>query len=144
MAWFLVQTKVQSETMAKYQLERQDYSVYLPMLNDLPLFPGYLFIQIQDEQSFKPIGSTIGVQKIVEFGAGPTHVPSHVVVGLKSMVFEDVEKYPINSSVRIKNGPWAHREALVKCRKGDRIIVLMSIMQRESEIEFPIKSIEAA
>ena len=52
-SWYTIRTKPQSEYVATAELERQGFEVFLPCVrspqprfgrNDIPLFPGYLFL----------------------------------------------------------------------------------------------------
>lgn len=73
MHWYLIHTKPRQEKCALENLERQGYACYLPMLpteklrqriltiGEEPLFPRYLFIQLDSgalAKSWSPIRST--------------------------------------------------------------------------------------
>ena len=75
--WYLAQTKVRQESVARQNLERQRYIVWLPQVYVSKarrecieaLFPGYLFIRLSpDTDDFGPIRSTVGVLRLVKFG----------------------------------------------------------------------------
>lgn len=79
--WYLAHSKPGQEEVAKTNLERQGYTVYLPLCNLFrrrmgrrlavigPLFPRYLFIQLESGvDDWRPIRSTKGVAALVRFG----------------------------------------------------------------------------
>jgi len=78
--WYLCQTKKGAEQTAAINLLRQDYRVNLPKHELEPLFPGYLFVQV-DDKPFAQIDSTRGVTKLVRFGDRLAVVPQSIVTG---------------------------------------------------------------
>lgn len=95
--WTLVYTKYQQESIAKYNLERQGFVVYFPMvtkrvsharsvaLDIRPLFPRYLFVKIATETAcWRPILSTTGVQELIRSGDKPV-AANRVVSALKEL-----------------------------------------------------------
>ena len=83
--WGIAQTEHQGETRAAFFLARADFEFYFPRIRinrgpkqrTVPLFPGYLFVQISDQ--WYRIESTIGVTKLIKFGGVPGHVQDDVV-----------------------------------------------------------------
>jgi transcriptional antiterminator RfaH len=81
-AWYVVATKARDEEIAKVNLERQGYLVFLPTISlkkrrrghwtpvTESLFPGYLFISLVfGDDDPTPIRSTVGCVGLVQFGA---------------------------------------------------------------------------
>lgn len=141
--WYLVQTKVKDEFTAQCNLERQDYETHLPLLDDQPLFPGYIFVAV-DEKPFAPINSTRGVLKLVRFGEALAIVPTSLIVQFKETEWARSEECAPGSQVMIKEGPFKWQQAIVKAKKHDRIIVLMKILNQPQELEFALSEVEAA
>jgi transcriptional antiterminator RfaH len=96
MNWYLVHTKPRQEHCALENLQNQGYACYLPLLacekllggklqaSWAPLFPRYLFIQLNTElqgKSWAPIRSTKGVHRLVCFGSDPARVDPALVQG---------------------------------------------------------------
>jgi transcriptional antiterminator RfaH len=92
--WFLAQTKPRAESEAQLNLERQGFSVCLPMCQQsvrmtqgyrkqvMPMFPGYIFLQLNDViSSWYSVRSTRGVSRLVVFGEDPARI-SHDMVSL--------------------------------------------------------------
>src|SRR5271157_2980261 len=95
--WTLVATSQRKERCAQFNLERQGFVVYCPMVRRQikharlvsevlrPLFPGYLFVQIsQEATSWRPILSTIGVRALIRSGNRPVSA-DHLVSALKAL-----------------------------------------------------------
>ena len=94
--WYLIYTKPNQEEVAKKNLERQAYAVYLPMslirckkrgkvqrIIDV-MFPRYLFIHLDDTtEDWGPIRSTIGVSTLVHFGVSPAKIPDNLIRALR-------------------------------------------------------------
>lgn len=94
--WYLIYTKPNQEDVAKQNLERQAYDVYLPMslirrkkrgkvkrIIDV-MFPRYLFIHLDDTtEDWGPIRSTIGVSTLVHFGVSAAKIPDNLIRALK-------------------------------------------------------------
>src|SRR3546814_1166550 len=76
--WYVAQTQAQGEERARLNLERQGFRTYLPRYRrerrharrrdvvKAPLFPGYIFIELDLEQSpWRSINGTFGVTRLV-------------------------------------------------------------------------------
>ena len=126
--WYAVATKARDEAVAKANLERQDYQVFLPTTCSKkrrrgrwtrvtePLFPGYLFVSLvlgADDPA--PIRSTVGCIGLVRFGQTHTPVPSSLIAALKARL-EGASDAPLpfnqGDSVRLIAGPFAGIEAI--------------------------------
>ena len=94
--WYLIYTKSRQEEIARDNLERQGYTTYLPMLSVEKrvrgkyqeklevMFPRYLFVRLNTTtDNWLPIRSTIGVQKLVEFGGIPARAPDQLILELQ-------------------------------------------------------------
>jgi transcriptional antiterminator RfaH len=101
--WHVVHTKPRLEMQALQNLERQGYICFLPTLEiekvsrgkfrieTEPLFPRYLFIQLEhalqdaglNVQSWGSIRSTMGVLELVKFGAAPATISDELIAQLQ-------------------------------------------------------------
>lgn len=163
-AWYLIHTKPQQEYLARDNLERQGYEVYLPLTTVLrrrrgrsipaqgPVFPRYLFIHLSDESdNWKPIRSTLGVQCLVRFGERPARVPDELIDTLRSRETEDgllpaanTEPEP-GESVRISHGPFEGYTAIFESRSGkERVFLLLQIAENNVRLEAERSAIEKA
>ena len=90
--WYVVQCRANQNYRAQENLENQGFTCFQPQLclekvragrrvqRQEPLFPGYLFIQLSEQDSgWHTIRSTRGVTKLVAFGDRPAAVPPSVI-----------------------------------------------------------------
>jgi len=143
--WYAVVTKVRDEAIAKANLERQDYQVFLPTISlkkrrrgrwvpvTEPLFPGYLFVSLvlgADDPA--PIRSTVGCLGLVRFGQTHIPVPSSLIAALKGTSEGAVDApLPFNQGdkVRLIAGPFTGIEAVFDMPRGDdRAEVLLELL----------------
>lgn len=162
LAWYLLQTKARQEGRAAEHLQRQGYHCFLPQLScerlqqgrrrveQRPLFPGYLFIQLADtEQSWAPIRSTRGVLRLVTFGVPtPKPLPDGLVETLRLRLLmhrgEPVE--PLLRSgdgVLLMEGPFAGLQAVFDCHDGEqRAVILLRCMERDQRMSVPLSLLQ--
>jgi len=161
-SWYLIYCKPQQERIARDNLERQGYVVYLPLAPVRrrrkgrivrvvdPIFPRYLFIYLSDRtDDWGPIRSTIGVSSLVRFGQVPAKIPDTLIKGLR--VREDsngVQEMPERGfkpgdKVRIAEGIMEGFEAIFHCQKSnERVILLLKIAENTAKIEIESSQIE--
>lgn len=143
--WYAVATKARDEAIAKANLERQDYPVFLPTISlkkrrrgrwmpvTEPLFPGYLFVSLAlgaDDPA--PIRSTVGCIGLVRFGQTHTPVPSSLIAALQGTSDSAIDAslpFGQGDEVRIIAGPFAGLEAVFDMPRGeDRAQVLLELL----------------
>ena len=163
-AWYLVRSKPRQERVARDNLVRQGYRVFLPFLRIPiskrgarkarldPMFPGYLFVHLLPHaDNFAPIRSTLGVSKLVRFGAEYARVSEVIVEGIRAGVdHEDARDWipttpQPGDRVVIIGGALDGVEAIFSCRKGeDRVVLLISLIGRAVELENSLDGLRAA
>ena len=143
--WYAVATKARDETIAKANLERQDYQVFLPTISlkkrrrgrwipvTEPLFPGYLFVSLvlgADDPA--PIRSTVGCIGLVRFGQNHAPVSSSLIAALQGASEGAIDaRLPFNQGdkVCLIAGPFAGLEAVFDMPRGeDRAQVLLDLL----------------
>ena len=146
-AWYVVATKSRDEEIAKVNLERQGYLVFLPTISlkkrrrghwtpvAEPLFPGYLFVLlILGTDDPAPIRSTVGCVGLVRFGPTYTPVPTELIAGLEAAaITDDQTTAPFQSgdAVCLMSGPFVGLEAIYDMAKGEeRAQVLLEVLGR--------------
>jgi transcriptional antiterminator RfaH len=130
--WYVVQTRVNSETKAALNLLRQGYEIYLPRYLKRrrharkvdfvarPLFPRYLFVTAGlAAQRWRCIQSSVGVSHLVTNGNEPAVVPEGVVAALKAR--EDARGF-----VKMDTSP--------KFASGDKVRVLTGVFMDSAGI----------
>jgi transcriptional antiterminator RfaH len=161
-SWYLIHTKPKSEQIAKENLERQSYEIYLPLILGRakkrgktikaiqPMFPRYLFICLSDEtDDWGPIRSTLGVSALIRFGMTPARIPDTLINSLKkSENNEGIHKLNIKplahgDKLLIVEGPFEGYEATLFSQKSDdRVIVLLKIAEKFVKLKLEQSLIE--
>ena len=151
--WYLIKTKARQEQIAIANLKNQNYHSYCPSVqinkNNVVLFPGYLFIQLDDKsENWSPIRSTKGVLNFVKFGLNYAKVPDSVIDFIKSNEnltsekIKNLEKYKPGDNVQITDGVFKNCVAIFKTFKSDeRVILLMNLMGQQQAINLKRESI---
>jgi transcriptional antiterminator RfaH len=161
-SWYLIYCKPQQERIARDNLKRQGYVVYLPFapvkrrkkgrtvrIVD-PIFPRYLFIYLSDQtDDWGPIRSTIGVSSLVRFGQVPAKIPDSLIEGLRMREDSDgIQEIPEREfrpgdTVRIAEGIMEGYEGIFQCQKSNkRVMLLLKIAENTAKIEIESNQIE--
>ena len=106
-------------------------------LHQEPLFPRYLFIELDDAldaQSWAPIRSSKGVASLVGFGASPARVEAALIAMLRAqesrLQMQDTG-FCSGEKVIILDGPFRELQAVYSQDDGDRrAFVLIEILNR--------------
>jgi transcriptional antiterminator RfaH len=169
--WHVVHSKPRREQQALENLERQGYTCFLPTLDvekiargkfqiaTEPLFPRYVFIQLEhatknaglNMQSWAPIRSTLGVQRLVSFGASPAVVDDALIAELathNATLQTPVAIFEANDSVVIKQGAFAGVEGLyqrlTQLPSGEaRAFVLIELLNKTSVLSIAPEHIKS-
>ena len=162
--WYCVRTKSGAEELAKKNLERQGFEVYLPMtpsdlrkqkvtLNLLePLFRTYLFMHLSEQVGdWSPIKYTIGVLGLVRFGGYPARVPEALIRELRERENQSeihvVTQFEYQSGDEVvirSGGSFEYCKAIFQKSAGQRVWLLMDILGRETEVCMLRRNIEPA
>jgi transcriptional antiterminator RfaH len=156
--WFVVRSKPRKEEFAVQSLERRGVVAFCPRILEpvgwtnewatVPLFPGYLFVQIELHSGYHSVMWTPGVKGFVSFGAMPTAVQPEIVNFLQQETGDDGvilprRQYQAGERVRIKHGPFAGLIGIIEkpCAERGRIRVLMDFLRRGTSVELPLAAI---
>ncbi len=145
-AWYLVYTKPRQEQTALVNLERQGYSCYLPRLRMEKIrsqratvvveamFPRYLFVRLGSDsgsKSWAPVRSTLGVERLICFGARPARVDD-ALVGLlrqREQAQPTQTLFQPGERVCIASGPFAGIEAVFHTGNAQqRALILLEVL----------------
>lgn len=157
--WYLVHTKPGREVVARCNLERQGYEVYLPLVLQpvqrrgrwqervAPLFPRYLFLGLDEgRQPLAPVRSTPGVASVVRYGADYAIVPDHVVRDLRMHADPETSLHRLNhmpefvpgAAIKVAAGPFTDLEGVFQRHVGnDRVVVLLDILGKAASVRVP-------
>ncbi|MBT3196881.1 MAG: transcription/translation regulatory transformer protein RfaH, partial [Gammaproteobacteria bacterium] len=166
--WYLLASKPREEERARINLERQGYHVYLPLvkrerrrrgkitIHTEPLFPRYLFIQLDRENdNWAPIRSTFGVSGLVGFGSQHTNyipIPHSVITTLRShedkQGLHSLEKstwFKQGDTIRVTSGPFAEIEGVFVMDDGEhRSMILIEMLGKQQHITIESSQLSAS
>ncbi len=144
MNWYLIHTKPRQEKCALFNLERQGYECYMPVIfseklrqgslvaTEEPLFPRYIFIRLgtgENAKSWIPIRSTKGVSRLVSFGVEPAKVDERLVETIRAhqnVISAQTKRFfTPGERVVVKNGAFAGIEAIYQMPDGNRRVVVL-------------------
>lgn len=148
--WLAAYTKARHETMVARQLEAKAVAHLLPTYlrtshwsdrvkrSMAPLFPGYVFVQVGDEERVRVL-QTAGVVNIVSVAGKPAPLREEEVAMLRACVerpreFEPHPYLRVGQKVRVKHGPFAGWQGILTLKKNaSRLVVSVEqIMQSVS------------
>jgi len=158
--WFAVHTRSRHEKQVDSFLKEKSIDSFLPLVKilsrrrdrrefvDIPLFPGYLFVNISLDNVYDVI-CTRGVVRIIGTEPfTPTPISEKQVNDIKILVNGNVKldpyKYLKNGvRVRVKVGPLMGVEGILLKRKTNyRVVVSIDLLQKAASAEISIADIE--
>ncbi|MDP2127612.1 MAG: transcription/translation regulatory transformer protein RfaH [Pseudohongiella sp.] len=158
--WYLLQVKTQQHARAEENLENQGFEFYSPvhkvkkiqrghlLVKTEPLFPGYVFVQLDEFSSWRSLQATRGVTRIVSFNGSPQKVAPELIQALQQRFSNSLEPealYKIGDKVVVVDGCFKHIEAIVKAVTSDeRIIVLLTILNTQQAVAIPATQLAKA
>ncbi len=138
LAWYLVTTKLKSESRVKENLEKNhDMEIFYPVFPPrkkssqvgLPLFARYIFAKFDLERDFQKVQFAPGVTRVVCFGNTYIPVPEDVITCLKNRCDEEDRILPVELAtgqrVRVKNGVFEGCEGIIREKRGNKRIQLL-------------------
>ena len=154
--WVVASTHPQKEPIAITNLERQGFESYCPMIRKRtrharrvrdvlrPLFPGYVFIRLDPAyKAWRPVLSTIGIRKVIQFGDQMGVLPVGLVEKLKAREENGAislagagERYRPGELVRLVGGPLEGLVATVLAAcENERLLLLLQILGRGVRVQ---------
>lgn len=162
MAWIAVNTHPRREETAVANLTRQDFTAFCPKIwrtirharrtqNVVrPLFPGYLFLQIDPAcGSWRPVLSTIGVAGLVRFGERLGLIDDRLVQSLIAREPNVTARLPVpdfrvGQRVRVAGGAFDELIAtIIDMSDKDRLTVLMDLLNRKVKVSIDPRFVRA-
>ncbi len=161
--WLLVYTKPNQETIAKTNLENQEFIVFLPMLKvsydteDLAevrrvLFPRYLFVQADlQNDNWTSIKSTKGISHLITFGNKSAHVPTSLIEELINITDKEgnfckkvyLSRFSKGDKVNIKKGVLKEKIAtFIEYQGKNRARILLEFMNSKISVDVLISAIQ--
>lgn len=152
--WYAVYAIVRHEKAVNTALINNNIETFLPLREavsqwkdrrkrvSIPLFPGYLFVRIfdNDSRSVLSILNTKGVVRILSSNGGLQPVPAQQIDSVKRIVETNIEYDPFRylmsgNEVRVVNGPLQGVTGkIVKRNNQKRLIVSIDIIKRSVSV----------
>src|SRR5579872_5021380 len=157
--WYALYTRHQHEKTVAGILSGKGFEVFLPLyralhrwqdrrkLVELPLFPGYVFLQGGLERRLQVV-STPGVIHVVGAGGHPAPIPSLEIDAIRRTLDADLRTEPcpflrVGDRVRVIAGPLAGIEAiLVREKSLHRLVLSVDLLQKSVAVEIPVGCVE--
>ena len=158
MKWYALQHKPAQGDRAVEHLQNQRIACFYPKVHVEkirvgkrvsklePLFPGYLFVQLSEQDpAWAKLRSTRGVIRVVSFANKPAFIADDVIQLIKDSLQRVVEQGGIKSGekIDIDDGPFKGLNAIFQSYDGDeRAIVFINFMQRQQSVTVPLAAIK--
>jgi transcriptional antiterminator RfaH len=146
-SWAIVQFKSNSYKIAERNLNRQSFETFLPFEEikkyktkqfislKRPLFPGYMFISNEINQTpWHKVNCTLGVSKLLTLNNAPHFVPQSIISNIMAKcnqkgVLVSPNHFSNGDSVRLIDGPFNDFLGTVETiNKDQRIWILLELM----------------
>ena len=156
--WYAAYTCANHEKRVAEQLDVRDIQHFLPVYEsvrrwrdrrvklELPLFPGYVFVRMALRDRLQVV-QVPGVVRLVGFDATAAALPEEEIEALRSSLAKGVRAVPHpflkeGHRVRVKNGPMAGLEGILRRRKSRaRLVVSLDLIQRAVALEIDEASV---
>jgi transcription antitermination factor NusG len=157
--WYAANTRSRHEKSVAEQLGRKNVEFFLPLYQserrwsdrkmriDLPVFPGYIFVQIPLRERLRVL-EVPGVVKFVSFGADPVPMDATEIEILRQGLTSKLKAEPhpylkIGQRVLVKHGPMAGLEGiLVQKRNAFRVVISVDLIMRSVALEIPVSDLQ--
>jgi transcription antitermination factor NusG len=151
--WFAVKVRARSEKLIASILEQKGYTTFVPLYQtrkvwsdrvipaELPLFPGYLFCQIDPNSYWIPVLQTPGAKSFVSFGGVLAEVDRREIDSLRIAMKSGrpLQPWPYlraGQRVVVERGAFEGMEGILLRTKGqDRLILSVTLLQRSVAVE---------
>jgi transcriptional antiterminator RfaH len=163
-SWFVVLTQPRAEAKAKWHLVNQGFVTYMPVYQRRvrharraelvlrPLFPGYLFVQVDAEQQrWRSINGTVGVRQILTDGHSPRFVSDRIIEEIVAredgagVVNLAKPAFSPGQQVRLTDGAFAEVSGLFEEMRDDsRAVLLISLLGRKVRVNVSAIEVTAA
>jgi len=157
--WYAVHTNSRHEKSVALQMDANQIPYFLPLYKsvrrwkdrkkqvEMPLFPGYVFVQIGLHNRLQVL-KVPGVVQLISFNGKPAPVPdSEIEVlrrGLSNRMATEPHPYlKVGKRVRVHSGPMAGVEGILIRRKEKlRVVLSIHLIQRSVAVEVDETEIE--
>ena len=159
--WYAVQTFARHEKRVQERFIDQSVVSFLPLYKtvsrwkdrkvrlQLPLFPGYIFVNLDLAAERLKVLKVPGVVRIVNFGGVGSQIPSREIDALRAGLLGGfrVEPHPylkVGHRARVKSGPFQGLIGIVLRKKNcERLILSLDLIQRSVAVEIDAIELES-
>jgi|SRR5271165_1995607 len=153
LSWYAVQTCARHEKKVQQRFLERSVSSYLPLYEtvsrwkdrkvrvQLPIFPGYIFVNLDLAAERLNVLQVPGVARIVNFGGVASEIPANEIESLRAGLLSGlrVEPHPylrIGHRARVVSGPFQGLTGiLVRKKNQKRFIVSLDLIKRSIAVE---------
>jgi len=157
--WYAAYTRANHEKRVAEQLGARQTEHFLPqyesvrrwkdrrMTLQLPLFPGYVFVQIALRDRLRVL-QIPGVARLVGFNGIPTALPEEDIRAIRTCVSRGCQIQPhpyvqVGRRARVNAGPLQGLEGIVIRKKnGMRFVISLDLINRSVAVEIAAKDLE--
>lgn len=159
--WYVLQTKPKKEGEATSYLSTKGLEIFNPLMESLSprngkmekvlksLFPNYIFVKFDLDQSYNLVRWARGVKKILGFGEYPSPVSDNVVEMIKKRtdangVVRKIRYFKPNDIIRIKSGPLKELLGIFDrwVADSERVRILLNLIGYQPTIELHYSLLE--
>jgi transcription antitermination factor NusG len=151
--WYALQVRPRYEKLVSRVLQHKGVEQYLPLYRvkhrwsdrlsevDLPLFPGYVFCQLDWSRRVLPVLTTPGVLRVLGVGRVPVPLDDSEFEAIRAIMKSGIAPHPwpmprVGDRVCIEQGPLRGLEGiLVASKKQSRLLVSVTLLQRAVAVE---------
>lgn len=159
--WYAAYTCAHHEKSVARQLELRAIESFLPLYEkisrwkdrrvkvQMPLFSGYVFVRMALEERLRVL-QIPSVVRLVGFNGIPTPLNDDEMQGMRNglsgtLCAEPCPYLQVGCRVRIKSGPLAGIEGILRRKKGTyRFVLSLELIQRSIVVEVDAEDIETA
>ena len=159
--WFCLKSKPRQEAVAVRNLRAVgEIEIFFPRIRRTrrgheknkeviePLFPGYIFVKFNPEDSQGTVKSTRGVLHLVSKGGKAVDVKNKVIEELKALGPEGIlsmldEELKVGAKIKVIRGIFAgsEGEVLKLATPQKRIAVLLTLLGAQQSVEMPMDDV---
>ncbi|MGP8251994.1 MAG: UpxY family transcription antiterminator [Terracidiphilus sp.] len=158
--WFAVYTKCRHEKRVAQHLAQREIAHYLPLYRaerswkscaqvalDLPLFPGYVFVNISSSERVRALQVPGVVTLVAGLDGMPATISEEEIESLRTgLRYRCAEPYPYLTAgqrVRIRSGALAGIEGtVVRIKNGLRVVLTLDLIMQSFSVEVKSEELE--
>jgi transcription antitermination factor NusG len=150
--WFALRVKPRRERVVALAARHKGFEEFLPLYKcrhrwsdrskilDLPLFPGYVFCRLKEEDRFALL-TIPGVVHLVSSGRVPMPIDDEEISAIQTAIGSRIPVEPwhfleVGERVRLSGGPLAGLEGfLVQALDRQRVVIGLTVLKRSIAVE---------